>query len=179
MMDGLATALGLGRRNTEDTDDDALSAPGADPTRQRTQGERAGDDNDDESWALVMAGARGATRAISQTQEREPQPANQDQPPPTVQIAAQPVLSSELALQKDIHGNTAKQTAFRDFATNYTQMRVYLAMVGEQKNVTMIHTLGTYYSIRAATNAYQGKVLGFVGDRRATKGANTRLLAAI
>lgn len=193
-MDGLATALGLGRRNTEDTDDDALSAPGADPTRQRTQGERAGDDNDDESWALVMAGARGATRAISQTQEREPQPANQDQPPPTVQIAAQPtvireaysglsnaikkqghhnydiaVLSSELALQKDIQGNTAKQTAFRDFATNYTQMRVYLAMVGEQKNVTMIHTLGTYYSIRSATNAYQGKVLGFVGDRRATK----------
>lgn len=95
MMDGLATALGLGRRNTEDTDDDALSAPGADPTRQRTQGERAGDDNDDESWALVMAGARGATRAISQTQEREPQPANQDQPPPTVQIAAQPTVIRE------------------------------------------------------------------------------------
>ena len=35
--------------------------------------------------------------------------------------------------------------------------------------MTMIHTLGTFYSIRAATNAYQGKVLGFVGDRRATK----------
>jgi hypothetical protein len=33
----------------------------------------------------------------------------------------------------------------------------------------MIHTLGTFYSIRMATNAYQGKVMGFIGDRRATK----------
>jgi hypothetical protein len=33
----------------------------------------------------------------------------------------------------------------------------------------MIHTIGVFYSIRAATNAYQGKVLGFIGDRRATK----------
>ncbi len=42
-------------------------------------------------------------------------------------------------------------------------------MVGKQKSVTMIHTIGAYYSIRAATNAYQGKVMGFIGDRRATK----------
>ncbi len=52
---------------------------------------------------------------------------------------------------------------------NYTRLRVYLAMMGEQKNVTMIHTLGTFYSIHTATNAYQGKVMGFIGDRRATK----------
>ena len=80
-----------------------------------------------------------------------------------------PVVASELALQRDIQGNTTKQTAFREFATNYTQLRVYLAMVGEQKNVTMIHTLGAFYSVRTATNAYQGKALGFIGDRRATK----------
>jgi hypothetical protein len=42
-------------------------------------------------------------------------------------------VASELSLQRDIQGNTTKQTAFKDFATNYTQMRVYLAMVGEQK----------------------------------------------
>jgi hypothetical protein len=48
-------------------------------------------------------------------------------------------------------------------------MRIYLAMVGEQKTVTMIHKLGTFYAIRASTNAYQGKVLGFVGDQRATE----------
>ncbi len=49
------------------------------------------------------------------------------------------------------------------------QMRMYLAMVGEQKTVTMIHTIRVFYSIRASTNAYQGKILGFIGDRRATK----------
>ena len=48
-------------------------------------------------------------------------------------------------------------------------MRIYLAMAGKQKTVTMIHMLGTFYLIRALTNAYQGKVLGFVGNQRATK----------
>jgi hypothetical protein len=46
---------------------------------------------------------------------------------------------------------------------------MYLAMVGEQENVTMIHTLRTFYSICTATNAYQGKIMGFIGDRMATK----------
>jgi hypothetical protein len=77
-------------------------------------------------------------------------------------------VASELSLQRDIQGNTAKQTTFKDFATNI-QMRVYLTMVGEQKMVTMIHTIGVFYSIRASMNTYQGKILGFIGDRRATK----------
>jgi hypothetical protein len=68
MMEGIATAMSLGQRNTNEPDDDALPAPGADPTIQRMLGERGGEDNDIESWALVMAGTRGATRAISQTQ---------------------------------------------------------------------------------------------------------------
>jgi hypothetical protein len=72
-------------------------------------------------------------------------------------------------MQRDIQDNVAKQNAFREFTTNYNQMRMYIAMVGEQKSITMIHTIGAYYSIRAATNSYQGKVMGFIGDRRATK----------
>ncbi len=48
-------------------------------------------------------------------------------------------------------------------------MRVYLDMVGKQKTVTMIHTIGAFYSIMSATNAHQGKILGLIGDRRATK----------
>ena len=194
MLEGLATAMGIGRRNTDETDDDVLPAPGANINQPQMPGDR-GDGDDDTEWQLVMAGAtRGAARALSQTQEAEQQPTDQRQIPPPMQIAAQPppprenfsgiatalkkqghqnykipVMASKLALQRDIQGNTTKQTAFRDFATNYTQLRVYLAMVGEQKNVTMIHTLGTFYSIRTATNTYQGKVLGFIGDRRATK----------
>ena len=33
----------------------------------------------------------------------------------------------------------------------------------------MIHTPGVYYSIASATSAYQGKVLAFIGDRKAPK----------
>jgi hypothetical protein len=53
-------------------------------------------------------------------------------------------VAAELLLQRDIQGNTTKQTAFREFATNYTQLRVYLAMVGKQKTVTMIHMIRAF-----------------------------------
>jgi hypothetical protein len=33
----------------------------------------------------------------------------------------------------------------------------------------MIHTPGVYYSLASATSTYQGKVLAFIGDQRATK----------
>jgi hypothetical protein len=46
---------------------------------------------------------------------------------------------------------------------------VYLAMLGNQTHVSMIHTPGMYYSLASATSTYQGKVLAFIGDRRATK----------
>ncbi len=42
-------------------------------------------------------------------------------------------------------------------------------MVGAQATVTMIYTPGVYYLIKSATNGYQGRVLAFIGDRRATK----------
>ena len=87
-----------------------------------------------------------------------------------VQIIHDPLtIMSELAMQRDIQDNAVKQAAFKEFATNYNQMKMYIAMEGKQKSITMIHTIGAYYSIRATTNSYQGKVMGFIGDRRATK----------
>jgi hypothetical protein len=86
------------------------------------------------------------------------------------QVIHEPLtIMADLSLQRDVQDSAMKQTAFREFATNYNQMRIYIAMVGEQKTITMIHTIGAYYSIRSATNAYQGKIMGFIGDRRATK----------
>jgi hypothetical protein len=86
------------------------------------------------------------------------------------QVIHEPLtIMADLSLQRDIQDSAVKQTAFREFATNYNQMRIYIAMVGKQKTITMIHTIGAYYSIRSATNAYQGKIMGFIGDRRATK----------
>jgi hypothetical protein len=79
------------------------------------------------------------------------------------------IIAAELKLQSNIDGDQAKRTAFRDFSVNYTQLRMYLAMAGAQVTVTMIHTRGAYYSIKSATNGYQGRVLAFIGDRRTTK----------
>jgi hypothetical protein len=78
-------------------------------------------------------------------------------------------LEAELKLQRDIQGNAMKQSAFKEFAINYTQLRVYIAMIGDQKTITMNHTLRAFYSLKMATNSYQGKVLAFIGDWWATK----------
>jgi hypothetical protein len=66
-------------------------------------------------------------------------------------------------------GNAARQATFKDFTINYGQFLVYIAMIRDQKTITMIHTLGMFYSLKHVTNAYQGKVLMFIGDRRAMK----------
>ena len=151
-----------------------------------------------ELWNLVVAQNRGAAMVIRQPQDQDihqvGQPMFAGQQLPTTVKANQPqaqsedfsgigaalkckghlnykvaMVDSELSLQWDVQGNMMKQAASWDFATNFAQMRMYLAMVGEQKMVTMIHTIKEFYSIRTSTNAYQGKVLGFIGDRRATK----------
>jgi hypothetical protein len=79
------------------------------------------------------------------------------------------IIAAELKLQSNINGNQAKHAAFRDFSVNYTQLQMYLAMAGAQVGVTMIHTPGAYYSIESVTNGYQGRVLAFIGNHRATK----------
>jgi hypothetical protein len=78
-------------------------------------------------------------------------------------------LEAELSLQQEIQGNAARQATFKDFAVIYGQFWVFIAMIGDQKSITMIHMLGVFYSLKQATNAYQSKVLTFIGDRRAMK----------
>jgi hypothetical protein len=79
-------------------------------------------------------------------------------------------IDAELKIQSRINpADAASRSAFRDFAVNVQKFQVYLAMLGGQPYVSMIHTPGVYYSIYVLTSAYQGKVLAFVGDRRATK----------
>jgi hypothetical protein len=45
------------------------------------------------------------------------------------------ILETELKLHWDIQGNGTKQTAFKEFANNYTQLWVYIAMIGDQKQL--------------------------------------------
>jgi hypothetical protein len=79
-------------------------------------------------------------------------------------------IQAELAVQlRGTPGDLANRTSFREFVVNVQEFRVYLAMLGNQTHVSMIHTPGVYYSLTSATSTYQGKVLAFIGDRRATK----------
>jgi hypothetical protein len=85
-------------------------------------------------------------------------------------LYSEETIDAELAVQSGVNpGDPASRAAFRDFVVNVQQVRVYLAMLGGQSYVTRIHTPGVYYSIAQSTNTYQGKVLAFIGDRRATK----------
>ena len=82
-------------------------------------------------------------------------------------------IEAKLAVQlRGTPGDLANRTAFREFVVNVQELRVYLAMLGSQTHVSMIHTPGVYYSLASATSTYQGKVLAFIGDRRATKEPN-------
>jgi hypothetical protein len=79
-------------------------------------------------------------------------------------------IQAELAVQlRGTPGDPTNRTSFREFVVNVQDFRVYLAMLGNQTHVSMIHTPGVYYSLASATSTYQGKVLAFIGDRRATK----------
>ena len=79
-------------------------------------------------------------------------------------------IKAELAVQlRGTPGDPTNRTSFREFVVNVQEFRVYLAMLGNQTHVSMIHTPGVYYSLASATSTYQGRVLAFIGDRRATK----------
>ncbi len=79
-------------------------------------------------------------------------------------------IQAELAVQlRGTPGDLANRTSFREFVVNVQEFWVYLAMLGTQTHVSMIHTPGVYYSLTSATSTYQGKVLAFIGDRRSTK----------
>jgi len=79
-------------------------------------------------------------------------------------------IQAELAVQlRGTPGDLANRTSFREFVVNVQEFRVYLAMLGTQTHVSMMYTPGMYYSLASVTSTYQGKVLAFIGDRRATK----------
>jgi hypothetical protein len=82
-------------------------------------------------------------------------------------------IEAELAIQRGINPIYAmSRMLFWDFAVNVQQFHVYLAMLGGQPHITMVHTPKVYYSINPATSAYQGRVLAFIGDQKAMKEPN-------
>jgi hypothetical protein len=74
-------------------------------------------------------------------------------------------IQAELAIQlRGTPGDPANWMSFREFVVNVQEFRVYLAMLGSQTHVSMIHTPGVYYSLASDTSTYQGKVPAFIGD---------------
>ena len=65
-------------------------------------------------------------------------------------------IQAELAVQlRGTPGDPTNRTSFREFVVNVQEFRVYLAMLGNQTHVSMIHTPGVYYSLASATSTYQ------------------------
>ncbi len=82
-------------------------------------------------------------------------------------------IEAKLAIQCGINPTNATSClSLQDFAVSVQSFHVYLAMLGGQPHITMIHTAGAYYSINPTTSDYQGRVLAFIGDRGATKEPN-------
>jgi hypothetical protein len=63
-------------------------------------------------------------------------------------------IDAELGVQSAvILGDSMWHTGFHNFMANVQQLRVYLAMLGGQLHMTMIHTPGVSYSIKLSTSA--------------------------
>jgi hypothetical protein len=63
-------------------------------------------------------------------------------------------IDAELGVQSAvIPGDSTLRTGFHNFMANVQQLRIYLAMLGGQLHVTMIHTPGVYYSIKSSMSA--------------------------
>ena len=57
-------------------------------------------------------------------------------------------IQAELVVQlRGTPGDLSNRTSFREFVVNVQEFRVYLAMLGNQTHVSMIHTPGVYYSL--------------------------------
>jgi hypothetical protein len=79
-------------------------------------------------------------------------------------------INAELLVQSAVSLEDAMLCArFHNFVANVQQLRVYLGMLGGQSHMTMIHTPGIYYSIKSSMSAYQGKIMAFIGNCRASK----------
>ncbi len=64
-------------------------------------------------------------------------------------------IQAELTVQlRGTPGDLANRTSFREFVVNVQEFRVYLAMLGNQTHVSMIHTPGVYYSLASPTSTY-------------------------
>ena len=75
----------------------------------------------------------------------------------------------DLKWQRDINGDTQKIKQFQEVVGGLQDFRTYLLMKPGSAFVTVLHSPMKFVAISEATQHLQGRYVGFVGDRTATK----------
>ena len=71
--------------------------------------------------------------------------------------------------QRTVAGDSGKISAFTAEVGSLLTFQAFLMMREGSAMVTTVHSIAKYFSLSAATSRYQGKYIGFVGDRLATR----------
>jgi hypothetical protein len=75
------------------------------------------------------------------------------------------LLLQTLQWQRDVEGENARITVIKGEVGSLQGFQAFLMMREGTAMVTLIHSLAKYFSISSATSRYQGRYIGFVGDR--------------
>ena len=80
--------------------------------------------------------------------------------------------------QRAVAGDSGKISTFTAEVGSLLTFQAFLMMREGSAMVTTVHSIAKYFSLSAATSRYQGKYIGFVGDRLATREPGPVLLQA-
>jgi hypothetical protein len=78
-------------------------------------------------------------------------------------------VRSTLQWQRDVNGEAAKIGVFKAEVGSLLCFQAFLMMREGTAMVTLLHSTAKYFSISSATSRYQGRYIGFVGDRVPTR----------
>jgi hypothetical protein len=85
---------------------------------------------------------------------------------------------SVLQWQKDVNGDAAHINAFKAKVGSLLTFQAFLMMREGSAMVMVLHSPAKYFAITAATSQYQGRFIGFVGDRLPTRKPGPVLIQA-
>ena len=88
------------------------------------------------------------------------------------------LITRPVRWQRAIAGASGKISTFTAEGGSLLTFQAFLMMREGSAMVTTVHSIAKFFSLSAATSCYQGKYIGFVGDRLATGEPGRVLLQA-
>jgi hypothetical protein len=79
------------------------------------------------------------------------------------------LLIQPVRWQQTVAGDSGKISAFTAEVGSLLTFQSFLMMREGSAMATTVHSIAKYFSLSAATSRYQGKYIGFVGNRLATR----------